>query len=231
MSLASSIRGSLKLLAAVIATALVVTTLNASAASANHTPANKVNASGSKIKVVEPEAAAVLLTETFKTSAPTDLMMHVTLECSIITELMNQGGATVANTTSNAEGRIRVWLTFDGQVVPINTVSSSPQPHDPTSPGDDTDKVTFCNNEQRFDVTDTEDGEDGTDTYKTYLRTKTANAFNWTYLNTGSGLHTVKLHAEYDEPTAASPGSNASGYVGNRMLIIEPTKMSNHEGV
>ena len=198
-------------------------------ATANHSPADKVNASASKIQALEPNAATVLLTETFKTSSPTDLMMHVTLECSIITQLMNQGGSNVPSSTGEAEGRIRAWLTFDGKVVPIITTSTNPQPHDPTSPGDDTDYVTFCNNHQRFKVTDSEDGSDGTDTYETYLKTKTANAFNWVYLNTGNGMHTVELHAQYDEPTPATSGSTATGMVGNRMLIIEPTKMSNHE--
>ncbi len=198
-------------------------------ATANHSPADKVNASASKIERLEPDAATVLLSETFKSSSPSDLMMHVTLECSIITELLNQGGPDVTTSTGEAEGRIRVWLTFDNEIVPILTTSDNPQPHDPTEPGDDTDWVTFCNNHQRFTVTDTEDGDDGTDTYNTYLKTKTANAFNWVYLNTGNGMHTVELHAQYDEPTPATDGSEATGLVGNRMLIIEPTKMSNHE--
>lgn len=219
----------------VLLSALVVAILSTTLmASANHEPANKVTANGSKIESIEPNATEVLLTSTFKTSGPTDLMMHVTLECSIITELLNEGGPDVATSTGEAEGRIRVWLTFDGEIVPINTESDNPQPHDPTSPGDDTDWVTFCNNHQRFTVTDTEDGLDGTDTYETYLKTKTANAFNWIYLNTGGNglkIHTVEVHAQYDEPTPATDGSSATGMVGNRMLIIEPTKLSNHASV
>lgn len=201
-------------------------------ATATHQPADKVVANGSKVESIEPNAAEVLLTTTFKTSGPTDLMMHVTLECSIITELLNEGGSDVPTSTGEAEGRIRVWLTFDGEVVPINTESFNPQPHDPTAPGNDTDWVTFCNNHQRFTVTDAED--DGTDTYNTYLKTKTANAFNWVYLNTGGNgnkIHTVEVHAQYDEPTPATEGSTATGMVGNRTLIIEPTKMSNHASV
>ena len=204
-------------------------------ATANHQPADKVNASGSKIVVVEPEmtnpAGTTILQETFKTSSPTDLMLQLTLECSIITEILNQGGPDVAESTGEAEGRIRVWLEFDGKIVPINSVSRTPQPHNPSQLGDDTDKVTFCNREHRMTVTDTEQGLDGTDTYRTYIRTKAANAFNWVYLNTGNGLHTVTVKATYDEPVAASEGSNASGLIGNRMLIVEPTKMSNHEAV
>jgi hypothetical protein len=230
MNASTLLRNGTRIFWALMAAALIFT-LTGNAAQANHTPADKVNASGSKIEVIEPEDTEVLLHETFKTSAPTDLMMHVTLECSIITMIKNQGGPDVESSTGEAEGRIRVWLEFDGKMVPINTQSSNPQPHDPTSPGEDTDRVTFCNNQQRFTVTDTEDGDDGTDTYETYLKTKAANAFNWVYLNTGSGMHTVELKARYDEPTTATTGSSATGMVGNRMLIIEPTKMSNHEGV
>ena len=226
----TAVRQGSKIFWALMAAALIFT-LTGNTAEASHSPANKVNASGSKIKEVEPVGTTVLLTETFKTSGPTDLMMHVTMECAIITELLNQGGPDVPNSTGEAEGRIRAWLTFDGEVVPINSQSANPQPHNPSSPGDDTDWVTFCNNHQRFKVTDAEEDTDGTDTYEQYLKTKTANAFNWVYLNTGPGMHTVQLKAQYDEPTAATQGSNASGYVGNRMLIIEPTKMSNHAGV
>jgi hypothetical protein len=199
-------------------------------AGATHQPADKVVATGSKVEVVEPTGTTLLSTE-FRTSSPTDLMMHVTLECSIITEVLTQGGPDVAESTGQAEGRIRAWLEFDGQIVPINSASGNPQPGTPSPIGDDSDKVTFCNREHRQTLTDTEDGEDGTDTLRTYLRTKAANAFNWVFLNTGNGIHTVELKAEYDEPLAASEGSMASGLVGNRTLIVEPTKMSNHASV
>jgi hypothetical protein len=215
--------------------ATLITAWTANQANANHQPANKAAASASKIERLEadlpPEVGAAILTSTFKTSAPTDLMMNVTLECAIVTELLAQGGPEVTTAMGEAEGRIRVWLTFDGEVVPINTMSDNPQPQDSTAPGNDSDYVTFCNNHQRFSVTDAEDGMDGTDSFATYLKTKTANAFNWVYLNTGSGLHTVEVRAAYDEPTVATPGSTATGMVGNRMLIIEPTKFSNHASV
>lgn len=199
-------------------------------AGANHQPADKVAASGSTVEEVEP-SGTTLLSTTFRTSSPTDLMMHVTLECSIITEVLNQGGASVAESVGHAEGRIRAWLEFDGEIVPINSMSDNPQPANPSSRGEDSDKVTFCNREHRQTLTDTEDGQDGTDTLRTYLRTKAANAFNWVYLNTGNGIHTVELKAEYDEPVEATEGSMASGMVGNRTLIIEPTKMSNHASI
>lgn len=199
-------------------------------AGASHQPADKVVAAGSKVEVVEPQGTT-LLSSTFRTASPTDLMMHVTLECSIITEVLNQGGPSVSSSTGHAEGRIRVWLEFDGEIVPINSTSDNPQPDNPSPRGEDSDKVTFCNREHRQTLTDTEDGADGTDTLRTYLRTKAANGFNWMYLNTGNGIHTVELKAQYDEPVEATEGSSASGMVGNRVLIIEPTKMSNHASI
>lgn len=212
-------------------------------ATADHQPADKVVASGEAIAEVPAGAAETIMSTTFKSSKPTDLMVHVTLECSILTRLHNEGGPDVSTSTSDAAGRIRVWLLMDGKQVAISQLSSNPQPSDPPEVGVDIDKVTFCNNEQEFTVTDAEEDEggmppgDGTDTYDQYLKTKTANAFNWVILNTGgwngSNIHTLEVVAEFDEYGVGAvddPGT-AAGFIGNRMLIVEPTKMSNHASV
>ena len=214
-------------------------------AGATHQPADKVVASGEAIEEVAGPAEPIMST-TFKASRPTDLMVHVTLECSILTRLHNEGGPEVDQSTGSAAGRIRVWLKLNGKQVAISQISSNPQPNDPPEIGRDIDKVTFCNNEQEFTVTDTEQDEDGscdeqpepcpadgTDTYDQYLKTKTANAFNWIVLNTGgwggtnNGIHELEVWAEFDAYNV-SEGSEAAGFIGNRMLIVEPTKMSNH---
>ena len=212
-------------------------------ASATHLPADKVVASGDAVVEVPVTGIVELSEVVFKASKPTDLMIHYTLECSILTRLENQGGPGVDQSTGSAAGRIRVWIEMDDKVVAINQISENPQPNDPPEIGDDIDKVTFCNNEQEFTVTDAEEDEnntgggDGTDTYNQYLKTKTANAFNWIVLNTGgwggsnNGIHRIEVMAEFDEykPATSPDGTGeAAGFVGNRMLIVEPTKMSNH---
>lgn len=214
-------------------------------ATATHQPADKVVARGGTVEEVGTSDTAipgepiteetVLLSTEFKTSSPTDLMIHVTLECSIITDVTTQGGPPPTEggprmSTGEAEGRIRVWAEFDGKVVPINSTSENPQPHDDDNIGTDIDKVTFCNRAHKQDLTDAEDPQDGTDTLRTYLRTKSANAFNWIRLNTGNGIHNLTIKADF-VPGTITPGSAASGFVGNRMVIVEPTKMSNHAAV
>lgn len=223
---------------------LLTLVLNPMFAGANHQPADKVVASGEAIEEVPAGAAEPIMSTTFKSSSPSDLMVHVTLECSILTRLHNEGGPETETSTGSAAGRIRVWVELDGVQVAISQMSSNPQPHDEPDVGTDIDKVTFCNNEQEFTVTDAEEDEggipggDGTDTYDQYLKTKAANAFNWVVLNAGGypgtdaghNIHELVVWAEFEE-YMVSDGSEAAGFIGNRMVIVEPTKMSNHATV
>ena len=113
-------------------------------------------------------------------------------------------------------------MEVDGQIVPINSMSSPPQLTPPG--GDDTDKVTFCNRLHRQTVADEETALDGVDRMDTYLRTKEASAFNWLRLNLGSGSHTIEVHGTLTTNTTGE--ALADALVGNRTLIAEPTKMA-----
>lgn len=181
-----------------------------SSADAGHEPADKVAAAGSTLEIGAPGERIVLLSETIRSSAPSDLILSATLECSIITDVV-----TVGDDAQSAEGKIRAWIEIDGQPVPVSS--------DDTGGG----KVTFCN---RIYSRTTQLGEDDQeDTHRTYMATKTANAFNWMTFNVGAGLHTVELVAELS--TNSTEGSLAEAYVGNRTLVIEPVKASNHEEI
>jgi len=174
---------------------------------------NKVAASGSETVVMTPVGApVVLLSENIKTSSWTDLIIGVTLECSIITELTNVG-----NSTEEAEGQVRVWIEIDGNVVPVAE-------NDMTDPG----KVVFCNRLHRMTITDLDD-EDAM--FNTYLRTRSANAFNWMAMNVEKEpkIHTVAVLAELT--TSATDGAAAQAIVGNRTMIIEPVKSAKQEAV
>lgn len=208
-------------------------TLAATTSSAQ--PADKAVAAGSTIQDLQPSSSGTpILTATLKTSKPEDLLLDVSLECSIITDVTAQGSPTPGSTsTGEASGAIRVWLTLDSpsNIIPIQDASSPPQ--NPGPFGNDSDKVTFCDRDHQVSVTDAENAPDGTDTLHEYLRTKSANAFNWVRLNTGSGTHTVTLWAEFDSPShdslaANTDGSTSTGFVGNRTLVIEPTKLANN---
>ena len=195
-------------------------------AGATHQPANKPFAAASKTVKFSPGADVPLLSATVRNSKPTDLILQVSLECSIITDNVIAGSTSTvpgASESATTTGSIRTWITVDGVMVPI--ISSSAPPQNPPAPGDDTDKVTFCSRVFNRTVQDAEDPKDGWDKSRDYIETKDANAFNWVRLNMGSGVHTIVLHGELTH--SFSPGSSASAFVGNRSMIGEPGKFAN----
>jgi hypothetical protein len=231
----------------VIALLLGVVVTQGFQAAATHMPADKVVASSANIIEVgtgdttqpgQPitSTPTQILSASFRSSSPSDLMLQSTLECAIVTNVVTPGGTESVTRTGEAEGRIRIWMTYDSDdptmgIVPIMSVSTNPQPQDENATGGDIDKVTYCNRHHKQQLTDREEDEneneeEGNDELRSYLRTKHANAFNWVFLNTGNGIHTVRLWADFVAQNITS-GSSATGFVGNRLLLIEPTKFPN----
>jgi hypothetical protein len=213
-------------------------------AGATHQPADKVVAAGSKIEAFAPGTNVQLLTATLKTAKPTDLMLHVTLECSILTKLNTAGSDQPGATeTDSASGNVQVWIEVQTgtvtRIVPINAASSPPQDgSDPNSGTKAADSATFCNRTYARTVTDREDDDDGIDGERDYIRTKNANAFNWLLLNAGTGLHTIRVMADLSATPGDGSAANctentltgdtcARAFVGNRTLIVEPAKLAN----
>lgn len=184
-------------------------------ARATHSPADKVVASGSKLAVVGPNAEATILTATLRSSAPSDLILSLTMECSIFTRLITGPSADGGVSSATAAGTVRAWIEVDGQVVPVN---SGPA-------GSEADKVTFCNRTYSRTVTDAEDPTDGQDIEDDFIDTKTANAFNWLHLNVGSGVHTIVVKATLVQETTGDATAEAA--IGNRTLVVEPAKLAN----
>ena len=144
------------------------------------------------------------------------------MECSILTSLITNND----NHSASAASGVRAWLTLDGKVVPIQDTSAPPQ--DPTGNGNGNaaaDGVNFCDREYARSVTDQENPLDGVDQESDYIKTKSAHSFSWVRLNAGSGVHTVALVAQFNSSQSAS--AQAQAIVGNRTLIIEPTKLAN----
>lgn len=215
-------RAALAAALSLLAGGFVVT--QAAGAYANHTPADKPFAAASKTIRFSPGERVPLLSATVKNSKPTDMILQVSLECSIITDNVILGSDQPgAQESALTEGTVRTWIEIDGKVVPIISQSSPPQ--DPPPPGDETDKVTFCNRVFNRTVQDAEDPEDGYDRSRDYIETKSANAFNWVRLNMGSGNHTIVLYGDLSH--FATSGSTASAYVGNRSMIGIPGKFAN----
>jgi hypothetical protein len=180
---------------------------------AGHEPANKVSAAGSTTQVFRATPGTnivTVLSETVKTSKPTDLILGVTSECSITTDV-----TTVGTDTQGAEGTIRMWVEIDGAPVPVSD--------DDTGAG----RVVFCN--RLYERTTQLGSDDTTDSIRTFMRTRTANGFNWMALNVGSATHKIEVKAELTTDQTAR--SSAIAVVGNRTLIVEPVKSANDEVV
>jgi hypothetical protein len=185
------------------------------------TPANKVVAAASKRVVVGPGQNVTLATATLRTSKPTDVMIHSALECSILTGLVTNNDTP----SSSATNTVRVWVEVDGKIVSLTQNSQPPQNGTTPPSGNDTDKVTFCNRTYSRSMTDDENPLDGIDQEDDFIETKSAHGFNWVQMNLGSGVHTITLKAEFEEGTTG--GGRTEAEVGNRTLIVEPTKMAN----
>jgi hypothetical protein len=63
-------------------------------------------------------------------------------------------------------------------------------------------------------------------TIERYLRTKTANAFNWIQLDAGSGVHDIEVKVQLEGHAETETGeAQAKALIGKRTLVIEPVKM------
>ncbi|MHB2023737.1 MAG: hypothetical protein ACYCO3_10460 [Mycobacteriales bacterium] len=183
--------------------------------------ADKTVASGSRLVVSAPYVDATLLTATIKTSTPEDLIFSVSAECDVLTSLTTDG-----TQTAEAQGSVQIWVTLDGNIVPINSVSSAPQSQTGSKPGNTSDEVTFCHRDASQSFTDG-DATTGMDALSEYQNTKNADSFSWVWLNAGPGTHTVVVHGELTDTTSGSGTATVKAYVGNRMLIVDPTKFAN----
>jgi hypothetical protein len=221
--------------------AVVFTAYTAQQAIGSHQPANKGAAAGSDIDEVDQGAAGeddLILSETMKVSSPQDLIIQVTSECSILTSLLTQGGPDVEQVSARSFGQVELYVTIDGKRVPVAA--------------DDTDgevgEVVFCNRAYQRTITDDEDPSDGIDTERDFIATRTANAFNWLAIDTGTAydspdngnnILTVQLWAQYERTNdpgtcPTEPGTEetcSEAFVGSRTMIIEPIKLSIHEQV
>ena len=184
-------------------------------------PANKPAVAinrGAPLTFVESGETVRILQETVKTSSPTDLLLSVTAESSILTDLITTG-----NQTSTADGALSVYITIDGQVVHPSAGTNGPG-HQTNG---DTAEIVFAN--QAYSRTTTGFTTDPQATIDDYIRTKHANAFNWAVLNVGAGIHKIEVFATYRE--TESGNGRAEGVIGNRSLVVQPIKCQVDETV
>lgn len=209
-----------RLLTPALVAAGVALILGGTTAIATHDPANKPAASGSQLDtefLAEGEEVTVLR-EHVKTSNPTDLILQLTSECSILTDITTTGNSGADGST--AVGQIRYSILIDGSPVPVSQ--------------DDVEKgeVVFCDRAHRQTTAQFDDNDAK---ISQFLRTRTANAFNWMALNVGSGEHDIEVRARFERTNNEGDlptGTNRSeGVVGARTLVIEPVHAANDEVV
>lgn len=173
-----------------------------------HQPANKVAVAGSEIEEHAPGEEVVLLETTMRNAASKSLVLQVTLECSILTDLVTEG-----NDEARAESTLDVWVEIDGEKVAVAD-------HEGAGDGE----VTFCNREYQRETIFAEDEEA---TIDDHIATKQAHGFNWVALEPGQGVKhiEVKGNLETDEVGTAT----ATLTVGNRTLVVEPVDTAHGE--
>lgn len=181
------------------------------ASAASSLPADKMTVTASSTSIAQPNSDAVLLTAQMKTSTPADLLLQVTSECTILSQITNMG-----STTSSYSAKVELWLQVDGQpvpVVPAPTASGASS----GSGGADNGHVVFCNREfQRTTVYDSQN-----ESIKDIENTEQANGFNWVALNVGNGIHTIVLMAHFTDTNGAD--TFAHGVISKRSLTVTET--------
>ncbi len=196
---------------------LVIGVLSLGFLVAAHEPANKMNvsASESEVEFVDAGQSEVVLEETLRVSKTADLLLGVTAECSILSDLATEG-----NDTASTNGQLKLYVTIDEVHVPVSDAD------------EDDGRVVFCDRTYQR-TTSMFDDEDEEATIEDFLGTRTANAFDWVALDAGwldadgDGLLSVAVHAEYDENNDGE--ADSEGVIGNRTLVIQPTKAKNDE--
>ena len=228
-------KGHFKKLAGFAAAAVAIALLAGPAAQAqNPMPANKTAAIGSTIEDQAPNSDHVVLREELRVSSPADFIINLSAECSIITQLVTGSDGTDATGQADTTGTVSMYVTIDGRTVPVAG----------TGPGTPSDgEVVFCNRDYGRRVTDMETTADGQDREADYIRTRTANAFQWLATNVGTAYDDVALngqniievevHAVYADTDATTGACNSDftqtcsqAFVGKRTLIVEHTKAS-----
>ncbi|HWL66632.1 MAG TPA: hypothetical protein VNP73_11710 [Actinomycetota bacterium] len=219
--------------AAVLFTAFTATSSNA------QMPADKFAVTGSDVDEVNDNTT--ILAEQMRVSSPADLILQVTAECSILTQLLTNN----EQPASDVFGSVRLRVEIDGVNVPVATNDivggggADDTPNPDVGEGDDDDEVgevTFCNRAYGREVTDGEDPADGIDSQDDYIATRAANAFNWIALNAGGDVYdadgdnilNIAVIADYDVETTGM-GNVAEAFVGSRTLVVEPTHLAVNE--
>ncbi len=228
-----SVRSISTLVAAILAVAIAFAAYTAQSSQAHHEPANKVAVAGSTVEVIgKDEPPVSIMQETMRVASPTDLGILVQLECSLVTNVK-----TVGDDDQTAMAQFDVWVTLDGEEVPVAATV-------PQGAGADDGHVTFSNREYRRKVSGlannpNTDLSDDDLTIETFLSTKSTHGFNWIALDSGGEYYDknndnildIQVWADYTETESDAAKVDAEAIIGKRTLIVQPDNYSVHEAV
>jgi hypothetical protein len=201
-----------------ILTALVVLLLAAAAVivrqqayAASSLPADKMTVTASSTSVQGPGTDVPVLQAQMKTSTPADLLLQVTSECTILSQITNMG-----NSTQTYVAKVELSLTVDGKTVPVVPPATTTGATGQTS-GTDDGHVVFCNRE----FTRTTTFNTSNESIKDIENTEQSNAFQWVALNVGNGVHTIVVHATFTDTNGGD--TFAHGVIDKRSLTAQAT--------
>jgi hypothetical protein len=201
-----------------VLTALVVLLLAAAAIivrqqayAASNLPADKMTVTASSTSVQGPGTDVPVLQAQMKTSTPADLLLQVTSECTILSQITNMG-----NSTQTYVAKVELSLTVDGKTVPVVPPATTTGATGQTS-GTDDGHVVFCNRE----FTRTTTFNTSNESIKDIENTEQSNAFQWVALNVGNGVHTIVVHATFTDTNGGD--TFAHGVIDKRSLTAQAT--------
>src|SRR5262245_42370090 len=212
-----SLKPSRRLVAATAALVLI-TALVPGEARATHEPADKIGVSASVQEVMQATAVlpgtvesptVTLLSATLRNSTPTDLIIELTTETALWTN--------ISSPASEAGAKITAWVEIDGTPVPVTSDSTGDGVFDDPDDG----KVVADNRTFRIDSLLSPG-----DVIRLFEDTRAAHAFTWVGLNVGNGIHTIEVKAKL-KVQATGFGSFAQAAVGKRTLVVQPAKLAN----
>lgn len=193
-----------------LAVALLVTR-GQGAHAASSLPADKMTVTASDTSVQAPNTTVTVLSSQMKTSTPADLLLQVTSECTILSQITNAGSST-----QNYIAKVELSMYVDGNPVPVVPPTTTNGGSGSTGGGNQYN-VVFCNRE--FMRTTTFDSNN--ESIKDVENTEQANAFNWVAINVGNGIHTIDVKATFTDTNGTD--TFAHGVLSKRSLTADTT--------
>jgi hypothetical protein len=146
-----------------------------------------------------------------RTSGVGDVMIGVSLECALWTATKNTATKGGGQTSSTSRAAVNVTVWVDGVAA---------------NPG----QVVYCDREQTVNLTFASEEVLATDAVilELFLKTKSANHFNFFKANPGSAVHDIVVTATgivSSDPNA--PAGSTRAAIGKRTMVIEEFNSSN----